>query len=303
VPRPTNRQARAQRRLQDLALKIAVLGAVLIILPLALKQSAVATALQPWVPVGWLMLVAGVCGAWWLRGKSHCDAAPNDPPASRSPRRPSRPPLPVARVEPVTPPPGAASPAVVPPRLDQWGPGVFAAIEWRRFEAVVEALFAQAGFITKALSHGADEGVDIWLYSTNQPDGAPVSIVQCKHWQGRAVGVDKIRELRGVMAARNVQRGQFATTSTFTPDAIAFGRLNGINLLDVEGLLSLIASRTPAQQQALLDVAYEGDYWRPTCANCGVKLVERTRADGGVFWGCINYPSGCRTTMQKAKAR
>lgn len=39
---------------------------------------------------------------------------------------------------------------------------------------------------------------------------------------GRRVGVDKIRELRGVMAAKDIRRGQFATTSTFTPKAAAF---------------------------------------------------------------------------------
>ena len=179
---------------------------------------------------------------------------------------------------------------------------MFAAIEWRRFEAVVEALFAQAGFETKSLSHGADGGVDIWLYSKHQPDGKPVSIVQCKHWKGKPVGVDKVRELRGVMAARDVRRGQFATTSTFTADAIAFARQNGINLLDVSGLLALIAQRTPEQQEALLDVALEGDYWRPTCVNCGVKMVERTPRQGGkAFWGCRNYPR-CKTTMQIGRA-
>ena len=36
---------------------------------------------------------------------------------------------------------------------------------------------------------------------------------------GKTSLLDKIRELRGVMAARSVRRGQFATTSTFTPDA------------------------------------------------------------------------------------
>ena len=78
---------------------------------------------------------------------------------------------------------------------------VFDAIEWRRLEALVEELFRQAGFITKSQSHGADGGVDIWLYSKHQTDGAPVSIVQCKHWSGKQVGVDKVRELRGVMAS------------------------------------------------------------------------------------------------------
>ena len=177
-----------------------------------------------------------------------------------------------------------------------WGPAVFDVIEWRRFEALVEALFQQAGFETKAQSHGADEGIDIWLYSRSHPE-APVSIVQCKHWSGKRVGVDKIRELRGVMAAKNVRRGQFATTSTFTPDAVTFARDNGINLLDVDGLLGLIGKRTAEQQASLLAVAMEGDYWRPTCVNCGVKMIDRTSGKGGShFWGCVNYPR-CKTKM------
>jgi restriction system protein len=170
-------------------------------------------------------------------------------------------------------------------------------IEWRRFEALVEALFAQAGFETKSQSHGADEGIDIWLYSRSSP-GAPISIVQCKHWQGKKIGVDKVRELRGVMAAKNVSRGQFATTSTFTDEAAAFARDNGVNLLDVQGLLALIAKRTPEQQTALLSVALEGEYWRPTCVNCGVKMIERTPRKGGrPFWGCTGYPR-CKNIMQ-----
>lgn len=177
-----------------------------------------------------------------------------------------------------------------------WHAAIFDAIEWRRFEAVVEALFAQAGFETKSQSHGADEGIDIWLYSRHNP-GAPVCVVQCKHWHGKHVGVDKVRELRGVMAAKSVPRGQFATTSTFTKDAVSFAQANQINLLDVQGLLNLIATRTPEQQDALLAVALEGEYWKPTCVNCGTKMVERTTRNGGAaFWGCAAYPK-CRTTM------
>ena len=173
---------------------------------------------------------------------------------------------------------------------------MFEVIEWRRFEAVVERLFAQAGFETRSQSHGADGGVDVWLYSRHTP-GKPVSVVQCKHWQGKRVGVDKIRELRGVMAAHDVKRGQFATTSTFTPEAEAFARENGINLLDIGRLLELVGKRTADQQRELLAVALEGEYWRPTCVNCGGKLVERTAREGGrLFWGCPNFPR-CRTTM------
>ena len=99
------------------------------------------------------------------------------------------------------------------------------------------------------------------------------------------------------MASKDIRRGQFATTSTFTPAAITFARDNGINLLDIDGLLALIAKRTVEQQTALLEVALEGDYWRPTCVNCGIKLVDRTSGkDGNHFWGCTNYPR-CKTTM------
>jgi restriction system protein len=115
-------------------------------------------------------------------------------------------------------------------------------------------------------------------------------------------GVDKIRELRGVMAARQVKRGQFATTSSFTPDATAFAQQNGINLLDANGLLGLIAQRTPEQQAELLAVALEGEYWRPTCVNCGDKMSERQPRSGGApFWGCSNYPR-CKKIMPMRQA-
>jgi len=181
-----------------------------------------------------------------------------------------------------------------------WSPAVFAAIEWRRFEAVCEALFAQAGFETRSQSHGADGGVDIWLHSANAQ--GPVAVVQCKHWQGKAVGVKEIREFFGVMASHRLKRGTYATTSSYTADAQQFAKANGINAMDSPALLNLIATRTPEQQQALLAVAFEGEYWRPTCASCGIKLVERIPAKGGVaFWGCSNFPR-CKSRLPMAAA-
>ncbi len=192
-------------------------------------------------------------------------------------------------------------PAMLPTQratANAWSPAVFAAIEWRRFEAVCEALFAQAGFSTRAQSHGADGGVDIWLHSANAQ--GPVGVVQCKHWQGKPVGVKEMREFFGVMASHKLQRGTYATTSTYTADAKQFAKDNSINALDGPALLALIAQRSPQQQQALLAVAYEGDYWRPTCASCGTKMVERTPGKGGAgFWGCANYPK-CKRTMVMA---
>jgi restriction system protein len=183
----------------------------------------------------------------------------------------------------------------VPFKEARWGPSVFAAIEWRRFEAVVETLFTQAGFSTRSQSHGADGGVDIWLYSNNAE--GPVSVVQCKHWQGKPVTVKEMREFLGVMVSKGVKRGTYATTSRYTADALEFAKAHGINAQDGNGLLKLIAQRSPEQQAQLLDVAYEGEYWKPTCASCGVKMTERLSSkDGSRFWGCVNYPR-CRRTL------
>jgi restriction system protein len=183
---------------------------------------------------------------------------------------------------------GRPAPPARTPAL-QWSSRVFEDIEWRRFEAVCERLFAQAGFETSAQSHGADGGVDIWLHSKNA--AGPTAIVQCKHWNGRQVGVKEMREFFGVMASHRLKRGTYATTATFTADAARFARDNGINALDGDRLLALIARRTPEQQLELLEIAYQGEYWRPTCASCGVKMVEReSRKSALRFWGCAHFP-------------
>jgi restriction system protein len=204
------------------------------------------------------------------------------PPASKSPPAPS------IIVEPLR---------AVPPT--SWNPRVFQLIEWRRFEAVIEALFAQAGFKTRSAKHpdapGADGGIDIWLYSRHARQA--VSIVQCKHWQGRPVSATELKRFYNVMVSHEVSRGTYATTSTFTEEAKTFAAAHGIHAMDGAALLELIGQRTPAQQEALLKVAFEGEYWRPTCSSCGVKLVQRGSAENGsLFWGCTNFP-GCRMRM------
>lgn len=152
----------------------------------------------------------------------------------------------------------------------------------------------------RAQSHGADGCADIWLHSANAQ--GPVAVVQCKHWTSKQVGVKKMREFFGVMASQQLTRGTYATTPTYTADAQKFAKNNGINALDGTALLSLIGRRTPEQQRELPAVAHEGEYWRPTCASCGIKLVERSPARGGLaFWGCSNFPR-CKTRMQMAVA-
>ncbi len=298
-----NKGGREARKVTEAGISLIAFGLLFLVLPLIVGRSPLVQALLHLRSVAGWMMAGGAALLLLGWGMARISAARGSGPASPGPEaprqakaRPARaetlldaaPDLPAGRREPVM--------AAAPLRPDAWSEQVFDVIEWRRFEAVVERLFQQAGFETTSQSHGADEGVDIWLYSRHQP-GEPVSLVQCKHWRGKRVGVDKVRELRGVMAARSVRRGQFATTSGFTPDAVAFARDNGIHLLDVARLLDLIRTRTPEQQSELLAVALEGDYWRPTCVNCGIKMIDRQpRGGGAAFWGCTRFPD-CRTTL------
>lgn len=295
-----SRQSRKKSRRRGAAFQLLLLGLLFALLPLFLGQSPMSTALRTVAPYGWLMVFVGAALAWLARDGASA--------ATKSMDRSPSPHVQVhanasgasvdrvaAEIDNMLDSAQASGTADIPPRPTAWSAKVFEVIEWRRFEAVVEALFKQAGFTTTAQSHGADGGVDVWLYARSQPD-KPSGIVQCKHWH-KGIGVKHVRELRGVMAAHDIRRGHFATTSTFTPDAIAFAKGNGINLLDVRALTALIARRSPEQQAALLEVALEGEYWRPTCASCGIKLVKREPRNGGAeFWGCTNYPR-CKTKI------
>ena len=281
------------------------MGLIFLLLPAMLGTRPVMNAVGEGLRMpGWSALGVGVVLLalhWLVRQRSAVKLPKVD--RRNAPHRVSQT---INQVEPTLEPsariadsPDAAS-ALARQRLTRWSPEVFAAIEWRRFEAVVEALFAQAGFETRAQTHGADGGVDVWLHSRHA-GGAPVGVVQCKHWQGKPVPVSAMREFFGVMASHGLKRGTYATTSRFTSEALAFANANGINAQDGDGLLKLIAARTPEQQAALLATAFEGEYWRPTCASCGVKMAERTaRGTGKRFWGCVNFPR-CKATLPMAR--
>lgn len=298
----TRRRSQGQRA----ALKLIVLGVALAAAPWILGDYSIGRALAPLSNVGLTVAAAGALLVWLAsRGRRSAGRATHragragvsspDAVAAGTDRRLHRAEDRVAdAIDSLSARPHTTS-ANPPARPTEWSGAVFEVIEWRRFEALIEALFEQAGFQTKALSHGADGGVDVWLYAPGNAE-QPVGIVQCKHHRKR-IGVDKVRELRGVMAACAVRRGQFASTSGFTIEAETFARENGINMLGGAGLLSMIAKRSPTQQLELLAVATEGEFWRPTCASCGTKMVRREPSRGGLaFWGCTSYPS-CRSTL------
>jgi restriction system protein len=137
-----------------------------------------------------------------------------------------------------------------------WNHRVLEEIGGRRFQAMCEQLFAQGGFEVRAEPLGGEAGVVLSLQSRNSPSTA--GLVQCRHSR-KPVGTQDLNEFFGLMAARKLKRGVFATNATFTPEAQKFARDHGINAMNRDRLLELIAKRTPQQQQHLLEIALEAD--------------------------------------------
>lgn len=298
MAKQTRTERRRERARQELAGKgwtAIFFGIVLLVIAPAFLTGPIVGGLGPALrPAGWVALAVGavLLGLHYIV-RRQAARVEIEPAAARTAARPA-PAVTTERREP------ALSTVPQVSQESQWSPAVLHAIEWRRFEALCEALYAQAGFTTRSQSHGADGGVDIWLQSKHSD--VP-RIVQCKHWQGKAVGVKEMREFFGVMASHQLKSGTYVTSSTFSAEAAAFAKANGIHVQDGAALLQLIGQRTPEQQAALLAVAYEGEYWRPTCASCGTKMVERSSSkNDGSFWGCANYPKCRGRTIPKSKA-
>lgn len=181
--RRPKRQGRNSVSLQETGLRLALLGLAFLIGPRLFGASPMMKVVSDGLSLpGWLLLAAGVLvlGIVFVKKKS-MHAVPNTEPVKPEPmtvqgkRKLGENIFRHALAERTTAPRSAAPPA----KSTEWSPAVFAAIEWRRFEAVCEALFGQAGFETRSQTHGADGGVDIWLYSRHAE--GPAAIVQCKH--------------------------------------------------------------------------------------------------------------------------
>jgi restriction system protein len=172
-------------------------------------------------------------------------------------------------------------------------------MSWREFESLVGEAFRLQGFRVEETGGGSpDGGVDLVLGK-----GSERFFVQCKQWKAYKVGVDVVRELYGVMAARGAAGGFVVTSGTFTADAKAFADGRGVNLVDGQRLFDLIKrARTSLASQPCaapagpaVALAASG----PSCPVCGSGMVKRTARQGAnagsQFWGCATYPK-CRGT-------
>ena len=179
-----------------------------------------------------------------------------------------------------------------------WNLTLLNELEWKRFEEVVSEYYRLLGYRSEVTRMGADGGVDVILYQ--QGVETPAIIVQCKSWSQK-VGVKAIRELFGVMAADQIGYGVFATTSSYTQEAIDWADGKRLQLLSGEDLVSAFNQLPEDQRTYLLQFATFEDYSTPTCPSCNKKMVKRTaskgKSTGSSFWGCSNYPR-CKQTFK-----
>ena len=167
-------------------------------------------------------------------------------------------------------------------------------MSWKEFEMLVGEAFRLQGYsVTEIGGGGADGGVDLVLRK-----GSEVSLVQCKQWKATQVGVQVVRELFGVMAARGAAQGFVVTSGSFTADARSFADGRNVRLVDGPRLFGLIqqARRSleagrPAAQPPSTHVQ------APECPKCQAPMVRRTAQKGSnagsQFWGCSTFPR-CR---------
>ena len=177
-------------------------------------------------------------------------------------------------------------------------------MSWREFELLVGEAFRMQGYkVTEQGGAQPDGGVDLVLRKGNES-----FLVQCKQWKALKVGVDVVRELYGVMAARGAAGGFVVTSGTFTEDAQAFA--SGRNVMLVSGLklFGLIQQAKKSLQVgapgAVPIASPSAPLSRdanavPECPVCGSPMVRRTAkkgaSAGSQFWGCSTYPV-CRGT-------
>jgi restriction system protein len=181
-------------------------------------------------------------------------------------------------------------------RTDQ-GPAV-ASLTWQQFESLVAEGFRQRGFtVTEKGGAAPDGGVDLVLTR-----GTERFLVQCKQWRAQQVPVTIVRELYGVMAAQHAAGGYVVTSGRFTKDATAFAAGRNIELIDGDGLPTLLRQPKKVVSASRMAPVSPTESPSPSCPRCQEPMVARVAkrgaSRGSEFWGCRHYPR-CTATLAK----
>ena len=158
---------------------------------------------------------------------------------------------------------------------------------WHEFELLIGEAFRRKGYaVVETGGGGPDGGIDLVLRKP-VTNGNETYVVQCKHWKAQKVGVDVVRELYGVMAARGAAGGFVVTSGRFTTEAMAFAQGRNVRLVDgarLKELLEVARKGGPGKAVTVRDERANAEMtkitWMVTCQRMASLLTaisgERT---------------------------
>ncbi|EGR1869911.1 hypothetical protein D3N24_21105 [Vibrio vulnificus] len=173
-------------------------------------------------------------------------------------------------------------------------------LSWLEFESYIGEFFKQQGYeVKQAFSQKPDGGVDIWMRKDGQ-----LTLVQCKHWKTRKVGIQILREMYAVMIEHNGSKMIIVTSGDFTSEAIKYALDKRLWLINGGELVHMIEQVRNRPTEKTLEVT-PPQSTTPLCPSCHAPLVMRTakrgQNKGNQFYGCSSYPR-CRYTKDISEA-
>jgi len=110
------------------------------------------------------------------------------------------------------------------------------ALSWKEFEALAGESFRRLGYEVQEMGSTAPGcGIDLLLRRDRGK-----TIVQCKQWRSRRVGVKPLRDVYDAMLAVKADGALFETSGDYTSEARAFAEDKPIGLINGPALLELV---------------------------------------------------------------
>ncbi len=109
-------------------------------------------------------------------------------------------------------------------------------MSWRQFEQLTGEAFRRQGYaIEETGLGGADGGIDLIMRKDGQ-----TTLVQCKQWQNRQVGVKVVREMFGLLVHHGAAAIKIVALGDYTPDAYRFAQGKPIELIHGGALIATV---------------------------------------------------------------
>lgn len=106
--------------------------------------------------------------------------------------------------------------------------GSTSSVGWYDFERLCKGLLEKNGYkVEHKGGSGGDGGIDLIAHR-----GGVSTLVQCKHWKSKRVGVSIVREMVGAAIHHGYPEMMVITSGTFTREAVDFAEGKKITLID-----------------------------------------------------------------------